>query len=252
MELNQRISILGCGWLGMPLALALAQKGFDVKGSSRSVAKFDAMSKGGILPYVIDLHQPNDDLSGFLQTDVLIIAVTSKQVEAFRNLIEQIEQSTVQKVLFVSSTSVYPNTNGIVTENSEVIDSALTQIESLFRCNTTFKTTILRFGGLFGYDRQPGRFFPAGKKIDQPEGFVNLIHQDDCIGIISQIIEQNLWQETLNACADTHPTRREFYTNEALKLGLPEPEFIESNVIEYKMISSEKLKKMLGYGFLAL
>jgi len=231
----------------MPLALSLVQKGFDVKGSNRSNAKSDALKQGGVIPYVLDLNQANDELSGFLQSDVLVIAVTSKQVEDFRNLIHQIELSPVQKVLFVSSTSVYPNTNGIVTETSEVIDSALTQIESLFRSNATFQTTILRFGGLFGYDRQPGRFFPVGKKIDQPEGFVNFIHQDDCIGIITQIIEQNLWQETLNACADAHPTRRAFYTKEALKLGLPEPEFTESPVVEYKIISSEKLKKMLGY-----
>jgi len=251
MSLNQRqISILGCGWLGLPLALALVQKGFEVKGSSRSVAKSDALRQGGVLPYIIDLSQTNNDLSGFLQTDVLIIAVSSKQVEDFRNLIHQIEKSPVQKVLFVSSTSVYPNTNGIVTETSDVTDSALTQIESLFRSSNAFKTTILRFGGLFGYDRKPGRFFPAGKKIDQPEGFVNFIHRDDCIGIIEQIIEQNIWQETLNACTDTHPTRRAFYTNEALKLGLPEPEFIESSVIEYKIISSEKVKEMLGYRFL--
>ncbi len=231
----------------MPLALSLVQKGFDVKGSNRSNTKSDALKQGGVIPYVLDINQANDGLSGFLQSDVLVIAVTSKQVEDFRKLIHQIEQSPVQKVLFVSSTSVYPNTNGIVTETSEVIDSALTQIESLFLSNTNFQTTILRFGGLFGYDRQPGRFFPVGKKIDQPEGFVNFIHRDDCIGIITQIIEQNLWQETLNACADAHPTRRAFYTKEALKQGLPEPEFTESPALEYKIISSEKLKKMLGY-----
>jgi len=234
----------------MPLALALVQKGLEVKGSSRSVAKSDMLKQGGVIPYVIDLNQANDDLSGFLQTDILIIAVTSKQVEDFRNLIDQIEKSTLQNVLFVSSTSVYPNTNSIVTETSEVINSALTQIESLFRSSTAFKTTILRFGGLFGYDRQPGRFFSIGKKIDQPEGFVNFIHRDDCIGIISRIIEQNHWQETLNACADTHPTRRAFYTKESLKLGLPKPEFTESTVSAYKIISSEKLKKLLEYRFL--
>lgn len=252
MSLKQRISILGCGWLGMSLALALVQKGYEVKGSTRSDAKSEALKLSGVLPFVVDLNKENNELSDFLQTDVLIIAVTSKQVEDFRNLIQQIGKSTVSKVLFVSSTSVYPNSNSVVTETSDVINSALTQIESLFRSNNAFKTTILRFGGLYGYDRQPGRFFPAGKKIEQPEGFVNFIHRDDCIGILSQIIEQNLWQETLNACADTHPTRRVFYTNEALKLGLPEPEFIESSVIAYKIISSEKLKKLLDYSFLFL
>jgi 3-hydroxyisobutyrate dehydrogenase-like beta-hydroxyacid dehydrogenase len=33
---NKSISILGCGWLGVPLAKHLIQKGFSVKGSVTS------------------------------------------------------------------------------------------------------------------------------------------------------------------------------------------------------------------------
>jgi nucleoside-diphosphate-sugar epimerase len=249
MPLKQKISVLGCGWLGMPLAFAFVRQGYSVKGSDTSGKKSDQLREGGVLPYFIHLNKAKNEISGFLESEVLILCVTSKNVDDFKNLIHQIEKSPVKKVLFVSSTSVYPTTNGIVTETSTVTDSALTEIESLFRSNRHFKTTIVRFGGLFGYDRKPGRFFPSGKKIDHPEGFVNFIHRDDCIGIISQILEKNVWQETLNACADTHPTRRAFYTNEVLKLGLKEPEFNEYSLNEFKIVNSDKIKELLGYTF---
>ncbi len=247
--MKQRISILGCGWLGMPLALALIEKGYIVKGSNTSNVKSDKMRLNGILPYVINLNQRDYDIADFLESDVLLIAVTSKNVDDFRYLIDQIVKSMVKKVLFISSTSVYPNTNQIVTEDSKVNDSALSEIELLFKSNSVFKTTIIRFGGLFGYDRKPGKFNPVGREINNPEGYVNLIHRDDCIRIIQQIIKHNIWQETLNACADTHPKRRDFYKKEAIRLGLQEPHFNKSSMNEYKIISTDKLKDMLSFSY---
>jgi hypothetical protein len=78
---------------------------------------------------------------------------------------------------------------------------------------------------------------------------VNLIHRDDGIRIIEQIIEKNIWRETLNACADTHPKRRDFYKKEAARLGLKEPQFNENSLCEYKIINSDKLKGMLSFSF---
>lgn len=247
--MKQTISILGCGWLGMALALELTQKGFDVKGSTRSNDQFETMRLGGILPYSINLDQPSDAMSDFLASDVLLIAVPSKNVENFKHLIYTIEQSSVKKVLFISSTSVYPNTNQFVAEDFDIPHSALSEIENLFKGNKRFKTTILRFGGLFGYDRKPGKFHPTGKVIDNPEGYVNLIHRDDCIRIIHQIIEQDVWEVTLNACADSHPTRRDFYTKEAHRLGLEAPQFNENSLCQYKIIGTDKLKSLLNFSY---
>jgi nucleoside-diphosphate-sugar epimerase len=119
----------------------------------------------------------------------------------------------------------------------------------MFTENHRFQTTVLRFGGLFGYDRKPGNFFPKGRIIDNPGGFVNMIHRDDCIRIIERIIAKNIWNETFNGCADTHPTRREFYTKAALNLGYEVPTFNETGSGEYKIISNQKLKTMLEYEF---
>jgi len=78
---------------------------------------------------------------------------------------------------------------------------------------------------------------------------VNLIHRDDCIEIIYRIIRNNIWGETFNACADLHPTRKEFYTEQFRLIGLTPPAFNESGKTRYKIVSNKKLKEFLKYEF---
>ena len=189
--MKPKISILGCGWLGKALAYELIHKGYNVKGSSTSNNNFDKLKLKGITPFVIDINKITDTISDFLLSDILIIAIPSKNISGFENLIIKIEASELRKVIFISATSVYPNTNGEVTEQTETNNTPLAYIENLFKSNSVFETTIIRFGGLFGYDRKPGNFVKANKIIQNPEGYVNLIHRDDCIRIIENIIIKN-------------------------------------------------------------
>lgn len=243
------ISILGCGWLGLPLASYLVNMGIVVKGSVTSLDKLEKLKSKNIIPYIVDINTEGNDLSDFLHSEILIISIPSNFFNNFKSLIGHIEVSKIKKVLFISSTSVYSNSNQIVTEETQVKDSLLSEIEILFRSSPLFETSIIRFGGLFGYDRKPGNFITKVKKIENPEGFVNLIHRDDCIQIIHQIVANDIWGEIFNACADTHPSRRDFYTKENLKLGGEELIFNENALNSYKIISSNKLKSMLGFTF---
>ncbi|HUH73041.1 MAG TPA: hypothetical protein VLZ75_01415 [Chitinophagales bacterium] len=246
--LNQRISILGCGWLGMPLAIELINKGHIIKGSTTSENRLSQLESNEIQAFLIDIGNKSLDLSDFLCSDVLIIAITSKNIEDYKNLIAKIEQSEVRKVIFISSTSVYPSTNGIVNEETPTINSPLAEIEQLFISNSIFESAIIRFGGLFGGDRQPGNFIKSGK-LKNPEGYVNLIHREDCIRIIEQIILKNTWNEVLNACSDSHPMRKEFYLKELKKLGKTNLILDEHSDNTYKIVSSQKSKDVLNYEF---
>ena len=247
--MNKEISLLGCGWLGFPLAINLTRKGYNVKGSTTSESKLAKLKSNGIIPFCIHLSQINKGMSDFLSSDILIVNIPSKSIIDFKNLIHYLELSKIKKVLFISSTSVYPNLNQIVTEETPTKKSNLTEIEILFKSCPSFETTVIRFGGLFGYDRKPGNFIKEGKKIENPEGFVNFIHRDDCIKILEQIIFQNIWGETLNACTDSHPKRRVFYKRQMYKLGKKKPEFNENSSGSYKIINSDKLKTLLGFRF---
>jgi nucleoside-diphosphate-sugar epimerase len=247
--MNKKISILGCGWLGIPLTLKLSQKGHQVCGSTTSPDKLSTLESNGITPFLVDIDNESQDYADFLDADVLVIAITSKNTARFQRLIREIEKSGLRKVVFVSSTSVYPNTNGIVTEETETLQTPLAEIERMFSGNSGLQTTIVRFAGLFGYERKPGNFFKPGRVIDHPEGFVNMIHQDDCVNIIQNIIAQELWNEVLNACSSSHPTRRDYYLNEAQKVGRTDLQFNEQSENKYKIVSNQKLKEVLSYSF---
>ena len=203
----------------------------------------------GIESYIVNISE-FEEFDGFLNSDILIIAITSKDVDGFENLISQIENSDVQKVVFISSTSVYGRINKVMTEEDAVLKTPLTEIEELFRQNNFFETTIIRFAGLFGDVRQPCNWFKNGRKIPQPKGFVNMIHKEDCIEIIHTIIDQNCWNQTFNACSNHHPTRREFYTIAKLSNDFEVPEFEDNEVYEWKIISSKKIQDVLDYTFI--
>ena len=243
------ISILGCGWLGKPLAISLLDDGFSVKGSTTSEIKIQELEALEIEAYLVDITE-FEEFDSFLQSDILIIAITSKDIDAFERLIEQIQTSTIQKVIFISSTSVYPVSNAIVSEETQTLKTPLAEIENLFKENTFFETTIIRFAGLFGPGRHPGSWFKNGRTIPQPNGLVNMIHQEDCIEIIHEIIDQNCWNITLNACSNDHPTRSDFYINARKSLNFEAPVFEGSTEIRYKIISSKKLQKVLDYQFI--
>lgn len=242
-------SILGSGWLGIPLAMKLINDGVTVKGSTRSEDKLTHLKELNILPFIVDIEDGISN-SDFFNTDVLLIMITSKEISAYENLVSQIEKSGIKKVIFISSTSVYPRNNKVYTEEDETIDDALlVRVEELFRRNSNFKTTIIRFAGLYGGKRQPGNWFTE-KEIPQPDGFVNMIHRDDCIAIISKIIEKDVFGETFNACADHHPTRKEFYKEARKNLGKPEPKFKKEAGLKFKKISPKKLMNTLDYEFI--
>ena len=197
----------------------------------------------------MDIDQDEPVNADFLSADILIINITCKNIAGFRRLITAIEQSKISKVLFVSSSSVYQNLNREVTEDEGVEnpDSPLFQIEQLFQQSSAFRTTVLRFSGLVGQGRHPGRFFRGGKTIKQPDAPINLIHFDDCIGIIDAIIHQNVWGEKFNGCSDTHPKKRQFYPDMAKLAGYPLADFAENDTLNFKIVSNQKIKQRLQY-----
>ena len=116
--MKNSISILGCGWLGLPLAKILVKKGYSIKGSTTSEVKIEKLKSIGVQPFIINLGNRDFEFDNFLSSEVLIIAIPSKNVADFKNLISHIEISKIKKVLFISSTSVYPNSNSIVTDET--------------------------------------------------------------------------------------------------------------------------------------
>jgi nucleoside-diphosphate-sugar epimerase len=247
----QTISVLGSGWLGLPLAKAFVYSGYNVKASTTRLERQSELHSVGIKSFVIDIANLNDRVSLFLQSEVLIINITSKQLSDFIELVNVIERSKIKKVIFISSTSVLRTIKKFNEQVTEQNEPPLLAIENLFRSSHAFDTTIIRFSGLVGYSRHPGRFFQSGKWVQNPDAKVNLIHRDDCINIIQEVIRQQCWGDVFNCCADTHPSKRDFYSQTAKSIGLPAPNFSTSTSTSnhQAIVSNEKIKRVLNYTF---
>lgn len=271
-----KISILGCGWLGLPLAKSLLSKGHEIKGSTTSESKLDVLKNAGISPFQIQLesHQIIGTIEDFLkETNVLVIDIppglrrefsTSLEmtfVNKVKTLIPFIEKSGIQKVVFVSSTSVYGDGFQIVEITEETQPNPDTEsgkqlviAETILQSNSYFKTTVIRFGGLLGDDRHPIKFLAGRTNVENPDAPVNMIQREDCIGIIEEILKQVQhdnweWNQTFNAVAPQHPTRKAYYHKKAEIFNLPLPTFAEDSESKGKIISSEKVETILGYSF---
>ena len=257
---------MGCGWLGLPLAKHLIENGYHVNGSTTSSSKIEVLESVGVSPFIIQLTSEGvigPIASCLAQCKTLILNIppglradpNSHYIRKIEHLITHIESSEVKQVLFIGSTSVFPDdsTIPIITETSPTARSKnaeqLFAVEALFQKNKNFKTTILRFGGLFAEDRHPAKFLSGKTDLKNPDAPVNLIHRTDCIGIIVSILEYRAWNTVFNASTTPHPTRKNYYTTVCKALQIPIPHFALNQINEGKIINSEKLVRLLNYKF---
>ncbi|MEM1134273.1 MAG: NAD(P)H-binding protein [Bacteroidota bacterium] len=261
-----KISILGTGWLGLPLGNYLIKKGHEVKGSIRTATKLDLLKTNGIEPFLLNLipqPEPKGTIEKFLQSDVLIIGIPpsrkSDDMDTFhaaqiQELVNHMLLGDIRKTIYISSTSVYPSTNGEVKESDEIkpevsVHNAIVLAEKVLRQTGPLDTTVLRVGGLMGYNRIPGKYFAGKKGLKNGNSPVNFIHRDDVIGIIEQVILQEKWNRVFNVVAPQHPIRKDLYPKTAINFGFVPPEFDDSNPEPYKVVNTEKLDMELKYQF---
>ncbi|UII34091.1 SDR family oxidoreductase [Fulvivirga ulvae] len=254
---TKSISIIGMGWLGFPLGKFLVKNSHYVKGSTTTTSKLTAIEQGGIKGYHLALPDLDNRLD-FFDTDILIISLPPSikdYNQVIRVLLGQVKEHKIPWVIFVSSTSVYANANKrVIEEDAKNIASIhsgvrLLEVENLFASDPDFATTIIRFAGLYGPSREPGRFLAGKTDLNGPDSPVNLIHLDDCIGIIGRVIENEIKGQTFNACAPEHPKRKDFYTKACRSLGLEPPHF-NNDQAPFKIIDSSKLVDVLQYQFI--
>jgi len=256
--MSKHVSILGCGWLGKPLGAALAKQGHVVMGSTTRHQNIDGLNAAGIVPVVFDVDELfSEDVRPFFNSDVLIISLPQRaragRGEQYKAQIQKVTAAAcdghIGNIILVSTTSVYPNNNRVVIEQDADGQNPITQAERIVQ-DSGIPTTVIRFAGLFGPGRDPGRFLARQDVVPGGNLPVNLIHMDDCIEILKKIIYHNRWDLVLNACADEHPTKREFYTKAALAVGLHPPIFSDDEQAGYKIVSNVRLKEVLNYKFI--
>lgn len=256
------ISILGCGWYGLELAKNLLTAGYAVKGSSTTTEKLHILSEAGIQPYLVDFQQDKEHYDpDFFETDLLLISIppkrSSQEQHTFCQKIAGIaaaaERHLVKQVIFISSTAVYGDHNMEISSSSPAAPDtasgkAMLEAEQLLTSQRSFTTTILRFSGLIGPGRNPGRFFAGKQNIPNGQAPVNLVHLKDCVGFSIALLKKQSFGHIYNVCSPDHPSRQEFYGKAAQVSNLPLPGFIDE-LLQWKRISSGNPAADLDYQY---
>ena len=253
-------SVLGCGWLGRPLASRLVDAGHTVRGSTTTTARLGELAALGIEPRQLDLGVAGlAELAAFAQGDALVVTVPPGGVAdygaAMRRVGEAARAAGVDRVVFTSSTSVYPDHARVVREADAGPTDALPlrrngpavwKAEEALRAAVGDRLVVLRLAGLVGSDRQPARFLAGREGVPRPLAPVNLVHQLDAVRAIERAIDASLAPGAYSVCASVHPSREAYYTAEAARLGLAPPQFAD-DLAGGKTVSSAAFEAATGW-----
>lgn len=199
--------IVGLGWLGKSLATALETHGINYWGTTTRDFKWGVDTFPGEDCDYLFLNTP--PLTGLTPHDY----------------VKEIPPKDWKKVIFISSTSVYGEHEGRMTEETPVNPQTansqwLCEVEDLLIEKFADKISIIRPGGLIGEDRHPVRSLSARSSTVDRESLINFIHQEDLIRIILRVSSLGQWPVILNAVCPYHPTKQEYYDDYVAKLNL--------------------------------
>ncbi|MEO0732211.1 MAG: NAD(P)H-binding protein, partial [Bacteroidota bacterium] len=198
----KNITLLGTGWLGLPLLRALVADGHRVAGSGRQPERLRAITEAGGQAFAIDLPGPIPQ--AFLkECDCLIITLPPRGRQLGADAADQYLAALrslpplthLSQLIYTSSTGVYGNQPGLVNEATPRQPAthsarAVAAAEDWLRANHP-AVTILRLAGLIGPGRHPGNFF-GGRSRAIPDGDapVNLVHRQDVIAAIRLVLSE--------------------------------------------------------------
>lgn len=254
---------MGCGWLGAPLALALADSGYAVSGTTTRQDKARELEQQGISMQVIRLNESGfkGPITAFLKgLDVLVFNIppglrrdTSGNYPArIHHLREALEDHGIPRLIYVSSTSVF-GAQGVVDEatlpqpDSES-GKQLLEAEHLLAAGTPpYNLLIMRPGGLMGDGRHPVKYLSGKTGLQGGQDPVNLIHGSDARRILALAVADPEWTGVVHGVYPAHPAKADYYRAQARAMGLPLPQYQASQ--PNPMAKEVRSKVLEGRGF---
>lgn len=210
--------VVGAGWLGLPLAMALGEAGWEVTATTRkSAASWPAPIKH--LPLELDGDLP--DLSAFVLVVLAFPPQANLGAEVYARRIERLCKvlSPQAQLVLISSTGAYSDAPGEYDETAAIKPEHPVVLGEQALLRHFRRALVLRAAGLAGYDRRIGKFF-SGRVLPDPQQVVNLVHRDDVVGAALHLIGQQA-TGIFNVVAPEHPTKAEVYGKDLEELGMP-------------------------------
>ncbi len=179
-------------------------------------------------------------------THLLITAPPdNKGCPIFNKFSDQILDSNIKSLIYISSTGVYGNHNGGWVDENSVLNAKSHFDKIRIKSEKQWKTlckknnlnlNIIRIAGIYG----PERIIKINKKkldvVIKKNHYFSRIHILDAARLVSKIILHNYKNETWNL-ADDFPTSREVFLLEATKI---------KNIKNFSKIPFEKYKGALS------
>ncbi|NTS75544.1 NAD-dependent epimerase/dehydratase family protein [Catenovulum sp. SM1970] len=274
----KKVSIIGAGWLGQTLAAKLAEQGYCVTATSRDLDKLKKIQAKGIKTCQLDLDNllaaklDEAALKAVFDTDIVIGCFPPgfrsgrghNYLKYWLKLTDYCNQYAVKRLVFCSSTAVYPEIAQSFTESDlplalteditthELLSEkglALWQVEAEVAKAFNGELMVCRLAGLFGPDRDPANFVKRLKAISSKMP-VNMVHREDVVAAIHFLLTLNTLPDVINISCPEQMSKRAFY-----QLALDarcQDESLQDKVDNQqagKHISSQKLIE-LGYQFI--
>ncbi len=253
--------IIGCGYVGLPLALQLKKMGHEITVWVRSAESAASLAPHGFARIITG--SVGDDLAWARLEHGYDLAVhcassggggeAAYEEVFFRGVLLMVYKLHRARKIFVSSTSVYGQTSGEVVTEEEPAEPFTATGKILRDAEENAKkldAMIVRSSGIYG----PGRGvlfekFRRGEAVIEGDGlrWMNQIHQRDLVRALLHLIERGVPGEIYNATDDTPVTQSDYYAWCAEFLGKPLPPLGPVNTqrkrgLTNKRVSNAKLR----------
>lgn len=240
--------ILGCGYVGTAVAEKWLSEGCEVWGVSRNADTLGRIHSPGFHGVVAEVDSPDWHDQVPRSPEVVLNCVSSagggaegyrkSYLGGNRSLLDWARTAKPEKILYTSSTAVYPFTDGREVREEDTGGSDLSETGALVLESENILledsvcgplTTVLRLSGIYG----PGRHYlldqiRSGEGVIAGRGdyFLNLIFLEDIVSAVRALMEAPRAGGRAYNVSDGHPVRKEELADWlAARLGLPPPVF---------------------------
>ena len=226
---NNKLVVLGAGWLGSALCVEAKELAWQVQGTHRSSEyehdfQHQFALEGTVLKHDVSL----EDAWWVCAIPPRSRSSESNYLATLQAGLELAKQLNCKGFILCSSTGVYPTDNGHYNESTAINCQSARQ-QQLFDAEQLVLNAggkVLRLAGLVGPGRDPGKFV-AGKELSSSsQQVVNMVQQQDVIAAIFSVLEN--WSSAssiYNVVNPAHPTKVDYYQQKCAEQGNQPPTF---------------------------
>ena len=233
---DNKIVVLGAGWLGQALCIKAKELAWQVQGTHRSHEHEHDFQR----QFAFAGDELVHDVS--LEEAWWVCAIPPRSRSSESNYLatlqaglELAKQLKCKGFILCSSTGVYPADNGHYDE-STIINCQSARQQQLFDAEQLVLSAggkVLRLAGLVGPGRDPGKFV-AGKELSSSsQQVVNMVQQQDVIAAIFSVLEN--WSSAssiYNVVNPAHPIKADYYQQKCTEQGNQPPTFTNHDKCE--------------------